>query len=80
MSVPATEHSIMTSWKTEIAAVENMIEKFGSGVYAMVMDSYNYEKALFETIPKIAGRAVEKGGTPVFRPDSGDPVEAVLMV
>lgn len=80
MSIPATEHSVMTSWDTEIAAIENMIEKFGTGTYAMVMDSYNYEKALFEVIPKVASKAVEKGGIPILRPDSGDPVEAVLMV
>jgi nicotinamide phosphoribosyltransferase len=27
MSVPATEHSVMTAWRTETEAMENMIEK-----------------------------------------------------
>jgi len=41
-SIPATEHSVMTAWPTEQAAIENMIEHFGSGVFACVMDSYDY--------------------------------------
>ena len=47
-SIPATEHSVMTSWPTEQAAIENMIEHFGSGLFACVMDSYDYQKALSE--------------------------------
>lgn len=43
-SIPATEHSVMTSWPSEQAAIENMIDKFGSGVFACVMDSYDYAK------------------------------------
>ena len=47
-SIPATEHSVMTAWPTEQAAIENMIEHFGSGLFACVMDSYDYAKALSE--------------------------------
>ena len=47
-SIPATEHSVMTAWPTEQAAIENMIEHFGSGLFACVMDSYDYAKALAE--------------------------------
>jgi nicotinic acid phosphoribosyltransferase len=46
MSVPATEHSVMTAWPTEAAAIENMITHFGTGIYSCVMDSYDYAKAL----------------------------------
>ena len=42
MSIPATEHSVMTAWHTEREAMENMIEQFGSGLLACVMDSYDY--------------------------------------
>ena len=42
MSIPATEHSVMTAWHTEREAMENMIENFGSGLFACVMDSYDY--------------------------------------
>lgn len=43
-SIPATEHSVMTSWPNEEAAIANMIEKFGDGFFSVVMDSYDYEK------------------------------------
>lgn len=42
-SIPATEHSVMTAWPSEKAAIEHMIENFGSGIYACVMDSYDCE-------------------------------------
>lgn len=42
MSIPATEHSVMTAWRTEREAMENMIQQFGSGLLACVMDSYDY--------------------------------------
>lgn len=41
-SIPATEHSVMTAWHTEKAAIENMIDCFGDGLFACVMDSYDY--------------------------------------
>ncbi|KIY93199.1 nicotinate phosphoribosyltransferase [Monoraphidium neglectum] len=78
-SIPATEHSVMTSWPDEAAAILNMVEHFGTGLFACVMDSYDYAAALSEVLPSIAARKVEKGGYMVLRPDSGDPVEVVLM-
>ena len=36
-------------------------------------------QALSEVLPTIERRKAEKGGFIVLRPDSGDPVEAVLM-
>ena len=42
MSIPASEHSVMTAWRTEREAMENMIEHFSSGLLACVMDSYDY--------------------------------------
>lgn len=78
-SIPATEHSVMTAWPSERDAIMNMIEKFGSGVYACVMDSYDYAKALSEVLPSVAVEKLARGGYMVLRPDSGDPVEAVIM-
>lgn len=43
-SIPATEHSVMTAWPTEQAAIENMIDHFGTGIFACVMDSYDYAR------------------------------------
>ncbi|PSC68478.1 nicotinate phosphoribosyltransferase [Micractinium conductrix] len=77
-SIPATEHSVMTSWPSERAAISNMITNFGDGIYATVMDSYDYQRALDEVLPAVAAEKVAAGGFWVLRPDSGDPVDAVL--
>ena len=78
-SIPATEHSVMMSWDTEKEAIENMIEIYGDGLFACVMDSYDYANALDNIVPAIASKKTAKGGYMVLRPDSGDPIEAVLM-
>ncbi|KAI9291277.1 nicotinamide phosphoribosyltransferase [Neoconidiobolus thromboides FSU 785] len=78
-SIPATEHSVMTSHLNEKQAILKMIEKFGSGVFACVMDSYDYKVALEKILPEIASEKVGKGGFMVLRPDSGDPIKTVLM-
>jgi len=77
-SIPATEHSVMTSWPSEKHAILNMIDKFGEGVFACVMDSYDYTNALTSVIPEIRAAKEAKGGFMVLRPDSGDPVGVVL--
>jgi len=78
MSIPATEHSVMTAWPTEREAIENMIQKFGTGLFATVMDSYNYQKALDTVVPAVSAQMIESGGYWVLRPDSGDPKDSVL--
>ncbi|KAJ2352327.1 hypothetical protein GGF43_003789 [Coemansia sp. RSA 2618] len=78
-SVPATEHSVMTAYTSERQAVLRMIEEYGAGVFACVMDSYDYVRALEEVLPAVAHKQLEKGGVFVIRPDSGDQVEAVLQ-
>ena len=47
MSIPATEHSVMTAWHTERQALQRMIQEFGTGLFACVMDSYDYIQARF---------------------------------
>ena len=78
-SIPATEHSVMTSWTTEKEAMLNLMAQYGEGVYACVMDSYDYAQALSRLLPVVANKKLEKGGFIVLRPDSGDPIETVLM-
>ena len=46
-SIPATEHSVMTSWPSEEEAIHNMIKHFGNGFFACVLDSYDYENCQF---------------------------------
>jgi nicotinamide phosphoribosyltransferase len=78
-AIPATEHSVMTAWKTEKEAIRRMISRFGIMVFACVMDSYDYTHALEKVLPSIAAEKVEAGGFMVIRPDSGDQVETILM-
>jgi len=80
-SIPATEHSVMTSWPSESKAIRNMIEKFGgeNKLFACVMDSYDYANALNNILPSIIAEKNAKGGIMILRPDSGDPTEVVLM-
>lgn len=77
-SIPATEHSVMTTWPTEYDAVVNMVNKHGHKIFATVADSYDYFKFLNEVVPRIAPMVKAKGGTWVIRPDSGDPVVCVV--
>lgn len=77
-SIPATEHSVMTSWPSELEAVENMVEHFGHSLFACVADSYDYDNFLNTILPVVAPKVKSQGGTMVVRPDSGDPVECVL--
>jgi nicotinamide phosphoribosyltransferase len=77
-SIPASEHSTITSWgrKNEIKAFENMIDKFaGPGkLYACVSDSYNiYEAAADLWGTQLKDKIIASGGTLVVRPDSGNP-------
>ena len=78
-SIPATEHSVMTSWETELEAVLNMVEQYGHSVFATVADSYDYQNFLDTVLPVVAPLVKAKGGTHVIRPDSGEPIECVLQ-
>jgi nicotinamide phosphoribosyltransferase len=83
-SIPASEHSTITSWgsEREVEAYKNMIEQFaGEGkIFACVSDSYDIYRAAGELWPSLRERLVEKGGTLVVRPDSGDPVETPIEI
>lgn len=83
-SIPAAEHSTMTSWggvNGEANAMENMIDQFGGPgkLVAVVSDSYD----IYHAISNIWGKQLKEkvlamGGTLVVRPDSGDPVSVTL--
>ncbi|HFB54825.1 MAG TPA: nicotinate phosphoribosyltransferase, partial [Hellea balneolensis] len=84
-SIPASEHSTMTSWgrDREPAAYENMVDQFGGEgrIFAVVSDSYD----LFAAISKIWGgslkdKVIHNGGTLVVRPDSGNPIKVCVDV
>ena len=81
-SVPATEHSIMTSLGKdgEILLMDYLFQTYPEGILSIVIDSYDYKNFV-----EIAGtifkeRIVNRKGKTVFRPDSGDPVSVSLDV
>lgn len=81
-SIPAAEHSTMTSWgkERETDAYRNMVEQFAGKhkIYAVVSDSYDLWNALENIWGTELKELVElKGGTLVVRPDSGDPAEVI---
>lgn len=82
-SIPASEHSTITSWgrENEVDAFKNMLDKFGAGLVACVSDSYdiyNATKNLWGDALK--QRIVDMDGMLVVRPDSGDPETVPLEV
>jgi nicotinamide phosphoribosyltransferase len=82
-SIPAAEHSTITSWgkENEGAAYANMLSQFGGKgkLVAVVSDSYDLWHAIDDLWGGELRQQVETmGGTLVIRPDSGDPVTVVV--
>lgn len=82
-SIPAAEHSTITSWgrRNEADACENMLTQFPSGLVAVVSDSYD----IYEACKKIWGeklreKVLARDGVLVVRPDSGHPPDTVVVV
>lgn len=84
-SVPASEHSTITSWERigELNAYRNMINKYGKpgAIFSVVSDSYNIDYAVNELWGKLLkDEVLACGGRLVVRPDSGNPADVVLRV
>ena len=84
-SIPAAEHSTITSWgrENEAKAYANMLKQFAKkgSILAVVSDSYD----IFNAVENLWGgelreEVINSGATLVVRPDSGDPVEVVTKV
>lgn len=80
VSIPASEHSTITSWgkEGELAAYKNMLDQYPKGLVACVSDSWD----IFNACKHLWGRELKKQimqreGTLVIRPDSGDPKEVL---
>jgi len=77
-SIPASEHSTITSWgrENEVDAFENMLDTFGGPgkLLACVSDSFDIYAATRDLWgEKLRDKILNMGGTLVVRPDSGDP-------
>lgn len=88
VSVPATEHSTTTSYimgmveregisklEAEVKYVEYLFDKVPNGVLSHVSDSFDFFKFVTEGLPLLKDKILERDGTFVIRPDSGDPVD-----
>lgn len=83
LSVPATEHSICTllGEEGELQAFEHVLKTFPTGIVSVVSDSYNIFRACKEYWgQKLKDVVLNREGTLVIRPDSGDPVFTLLKV
>jgi nicotinamide phosphoribosyltransferase len=80
-SIPAAEHSTITSWgrENEVDAYRNMVKQFGGAgkIVAVVSDSYDIYEACKMWGTELKDEVVNSGATIVIRPDSGDPVVVV---
>ena len=82
-SIPAAEHSTMTSWgqENEVDAYRNMLDQFAKpgALVAVVSDSYDLENAVEKYWGgELKQQVLDSGATVVIRPDSGEPKEIVL--
>lgn len=80
-SVPAMEHSTVTSWgrEGEVDSYRNMIKKNAKpgGIFAAVSDSYDIFAACEKWGTELKQDVLDSGATLVVRPDSGDPADVV---
>jgi nicotinamide phosphoribosyltransferase len=81
-SVPATEHSVMTSYgkEDEIEAFERMLNLFPTGIISVVSDSFDLWQVCTTFVTQLKDKILARNGKLVIRPDSGDPVDIVCGV
>lgn len=82
-SIPATEHSICTllGKEGELEVFRHILDTFPEGIIACVSDSYNIFKAC-EVYwgEELKEQILNRKGTLVIRPDSGDPIKTLLSI
>ena len=81
-SIPAMEHSTVTSWgrEHEVDSFRNMVKLYGKpgSLFACVSDSYNIYEACHKWGTELKEDVINSGATLVVRPDSGYPPEVVV--
>lgn len=82
-SIPAAEHSTVTSWgkEGEFLAYKNMLTQFAKpgALVAVVSDSYNLTNAVENGwCGELKQQVIDSGATLIVRPDSGNPTDVVL--
>lgn len=82
-SVPAAEHSTITSWgkEREVDAYHNMLDLYQGGIVSVVSDSWDILSACEKLWGgELKDRVLGRRGVVVVRPDSGQPEEMVVKV
>jgi nicotinamide phosphoribosyltransferase len=82
-SIPASEHSTMTSWGEpfEVKAMENMLDAYPTGLVACVSDSFDIIRACRDYWgTELRDKILNRDGRLVIRPDSGDPVQTLKQI
>ncbi|WP_153798260.1 nicotinate phosphoribosyltransferase [Foetidibacter luteolus] len=83
MSVPATEHSVCTllGEEGELEIFKHVLNTFPTGIVACVSDSFDIFRACSDYWGgELREVILNRQGTLVIRPDSGDPVLTLLRV
>jgi len=82
-SIPASEHSTMTSWgkEGELDAMRNMLQQYPTGLVACVSDSFDVFNACENYWGTQLKSMIEnRQGRLIVRPDSGELPQVVLQV
>lgn len=82
-SIPATEHSVMCAngnYETldEYETYKRLLtEIYPTGVFSVVSDTWDFWGNLTKTLPKLKDIIMNRNGTLIIRPDSGNPVKII---
>lgn len=90
-SVPATEHSVMSSSIEALMLDEGMSRKdaelrvfhrlitkvYPTGPISIVSDTFDFWRVVGEILPELKEVILSRKGTVIIRPDSGDPVDII---
>jgi nicotinamide phosphoribosyltransferase len=83
LSIPASEHSTITAWgrEREVDAYENILDNVPERIVACVSDSYDIYNAVRNFWGgKLRKKVMQRNGTLVIRPDSGDAVVVLEQI
>jgi len=81
-SVPATEHSVMTSLGQtgEEKMLKHILDQYPTGILSIVIDSYDYNRLIEIAGTTLKDQILARDGKIVFRPDSGYPITVTKEV
>ena len=80
-SIPATEHSVMSSHGLDDKKTfEFLLDLYSTGFLSVVSDTYDFWNVVENVLPALKDKILKREGKLVIRPDSGDPVEIICGV